>query len=163
MKKSIKGQEEMVGFAIIVVIIAVVLLIFLGFSLKTSSNDIDSYEVESFLTAMSHYTTECQDLRGDFLEIRELISKCNTNENCLEGEKSCEVLNETIHAMLESSWRINNNSAVKGYSLSILVGIEDSKRELQGFSKVDKGNVTRDSRGAQLSLPRTDIFMSVYY
>ncbi|MEK6925793.1 MAG: hypothetical protein AABW50_00795 [Nanoarchaeota archaeon] len=157
--KPKKAQEEMLGFALIVVILAVIMLIFLGFSLNKENKEIDSYEIESFVTVLSHYTSTCQDNRGNFLEIKDLIANCDKEESCLSGEKSCKVLNSTITGILDTSWKITENSPVKGYYFGILV----NNRSLDSFDKIERGNQTSDSRGAQISLPRTKIFMTVYY
>ena len=60
--KRKKAQEEMVGFALIIILVAVILLIFLGFSLRDQEKEtIESYEVESFIQSFLQYTSDCRD------------------------------------------------------------------------------------------------------
>ena len=57
-----RAQEEMVGFALIVIIVSVILVIFLGFSLRDQGKEnVESYEVESFIQSFLQYTSECRD------------------------------------------------------------------------------------------------------
>ena len=42
------GQEEMIGFVLIIILVAIIILVFLSFSLKKPVKDnVESYEVES--------------------------------------------------------------------------------------------------------------------
>ena len=57
-----KGQEEMVGFALILILVAIIVLVFIGFSIRSPEKEsVESYEVESFLQSMLQYTTECEN------------------------------------------------------------------------------------------------------
>ena len=74
--KNKYGQEEMVGFALIMIIVAIILLIFLSFSLgKSEKETVESYEVESFIQSMSQYTTDCRD-NLEYVSIQKLIFDC---------------------------------------------------------------------------------------
>lgn len=111
-----RAQEEFVGFALILIIGAVILLVFLAFSLTGEQKEsVESYEVESFLEATLHTTTDCQDKYG-YLTVKELIADCYNQEECLDGENSCEVLNSSLRGLLKAGWEVN---AVKGYYLKI--------------------------------------------
>ena len=165
MRKNLynKAQEEMVGFVLIVVILAVIILIFFGFSLANKNEEVQSYEVESYVNSLVHYTTECQDSRGRHLDIGDLIIKCDREEDCLNQTASCEVLNSTIHNMLRESWKVSENSPLRGYFFDILITGNDESRSLRGFDRVEYGNSTGSSRGAKIILPRTEIVMTAYY
>jgi len=155
MKMIKKAQEEMVGFALIIIIVAVILLIFLGFTLlKPQKENIESYEVESFLDSMMQYTTDCSD-NLERLDIQGLITKCNRNQKCLDERESCDVLNETISNILKETWKIEN-SPVLGYELNI-----SSEKEILFISK---GNKTSNYKGAINMLPNEiKIFFRAYY
>ena len=57
--KKNKGQEEMVGFAIILVIVAIIFIVLLAFYLRGSQAErIKSPEANSFLQAVLQYTTD---------------------------------------------------------------------------------------------------------
>ena len=115
--KSKRSQEEMIGFALIIVLVAVILLIFLGFSLRSPQNEtIESYEVESFIQAFLQYTTDCKD-NLEFLSIKKLIFACSDRETCLDRRDTCEVLDSTLKGILEESWKVGENLPYKGYTL----------------------------------------------
>ena len=120
--KSKKAQEEMVGFAIILIIVAVIMVVLLGFMLrKDNSKDIPkSSEVSAFIGAMLRYTSSCEDYLG-FIEMQDLIDDCYQGNLCLDARTSCEALNSSIDTLMNSSWRVSENSPVKGYSFEIKV------------------------------------------
>jgi len=147
MNKNKLGQEEMVGFAVIVVIVGVILLIFLAFLLNSSDEEVvESYEIESFIQSALQFTTDCEnEIR--FLSVQDLVVSCNKKENCLDGRNSCKVLNSTLISLTENGWQAGNGSAIKGYNLKVIVdetvnleikeGNETSnyKSGFQGFAK----------------------------
>jgi len=108
-----KGQEEMVGFALIIIIVAVILLVFLNFYLKQPSEEnlVESYEVESFIQSVLQYTVEYE---SEYLSLRKLIKKCNNYD---EG---CEVLKNELENIMQESWTVEGGGIVKGYKLEIV-------------------------------------------
>jgi hypothetical protein len=142
-KKNIKGQSEMVGFALIIIIVAVVLLIFLSVSFKNSNNkDIQSFEVESYLQSTLEYTTDCsKNYETDYYNLRRLIFACVDKKDCFDGSYSCEILNNTLKNLLSNSWEIGEDSPNKGYSLEISVKGEE-------FLSLEEGNFTNNNKGA---------------
>lgn len=154
-----KAQEEMVGFALIIIIVAVILLVFLGFSLRSSTKDIvESYEVESFIQSFLQYTTDCRDKTNDILTIRELILECNDFEECSDGKKSCEILNSTLNGILMESWKIGVDRPIKGYKLNIT-------SQDQPILLLEEGNITINSKGNSYPLGKRDIWITIkiYY
>lgn len=155
-----KAQEEMVGFALIVVIVAVIILIFLGFTIRNKSNtDTQNYEVESFLQAVLQYTTDCEDYLG-YLSVKELIIECERGRNCLDERDSCELLNLTLNKITEESWKIEGDRPVKGYSLNITSNQEE-------VLLISGGNFTKNSKGAIQDFSKSgnsiEITFSAYY
>ena len=145
---SKRGQEEMIGFAIIIILVSVILLVFLGFSLNQSPKKVSSYEVEGFLQSALKYTTSCDGYYGN-LSIKDVIFECDKKETCLSGGNPCEILNDTLIGMLETSWPYGNNSIYKGYIMNIWK--KDSEEVL--FSNVG-GNVSRSYKWASQELPK---------
>lgn len=118
------AQEEMVGFALIIIVVGVILLVFLGLSLRSSEEDTaQSYEVDSFVQASLQYTTNCQELESEeYLSIQDLIVECNDNDNCMEngGEvKACDVLKNELTEIAKESWKIGEDTPYNGYELKI--------------------------------------------
>lgn len=141
MVKLKRGQEEMVGFALIVIIVAIVLIIFLGLSLNSKKSQItESYEADSFVQAMLQYSTSCEDNFGN-VPVKDLIFDCVSNVKCIDGSDSCDVLNSTLTSMLQESWRAGPENAVKGYELNI-------NSSSGSVVLIKAGNATRNSKGA---------------
>ena len=154
--KSTKAQEEMVGFALIIIVVAVILLVFIGFSLNSSEKEVvESYEVENFIQSFLQYTTDCRD-NLNALSIQKLISSCENNRICSDERDTCQVLNSTLKGIVEESWKVSVDTAVRGYELKIISG--------QGeMLKFDKGNLTANSKGSVQYLSDIEIFFTAYY
>lgn len=118
MKRNKLGQEEIVGFAVIIIIMAVIILFFLVFYLRGERESVESYEANSFIQAFLHYTTDCENYR-EYLSIQKLIFECEKDFVCLDGRNSCEVLNSTLRGIVEESWKAGEDYPVKGYELNI--------------------------------------------
>jgi competence protein ComGC len=140
-KKNKKGQEEIVGFIVIVVIISVILLVLLSFMIKDKDSPVsESYEIESFIQAMLQYTTECESYT-EHLSLQKLITYCGDKTNCVNGIESCKLLNETVKGIIDSSWIVNEQSAVIGYEL--LISSEEDE-----LISIQKGNKTANYKGS---------------
>jgi len=162
---SKKGQEEMVGFALIIIIVAVILLIFLSISLKSPNKGQDSYRANSFVQAYQQYTTTCSIKELEYLSIKDLISECIKEETCLNEEKACDILEETSKEILEKSWVVENGSLIQGYSLRIISNVETSNEEEILF--IEKGNSTNNYQGGSQKYPKggknIGIFFNAYF
>ena len=160
MRKSLrkKAQEEMVGFAMIMIIVGVILLIFIGFSLRSPQKEtVESYEVESFVQASLQYTTDCVDgYEPQYYSIGGLITACSSGEKCLDGRDTCDALNSTLSGIIESSWPSGENYPVKGYELNITSDTGE-------IMSIKKGNETSSSKGAVQYFKGDDIYFTAYY
>ncbi|MFA4952952.1 MAG: hypothetical protein WC584_01910 [Candidatus Pacearchaeota archaeon] len=156
MDKRTKGQEEMIGFALIIVIVAVILLIFLGFSLnKQPKENLQSNEVESFLNAILSYTTECRDERNfEFLPIRKLIIDCSQGLSCYDGSNTCETLENDLKKISEKSWDLTRYN---GYEMKILSQDETL------IPIISQGNLTGNSKGYLEEVNNIVVLFKVYY
>ena len=159
-KKNKSGQEEMIGFALIMIVVVVILLIFVGFSLSNRQEFVEEsfiYKVESFNQAFLQYTTNCVDgYEPRYYSIRKLITACKNKEVCLGGQNTCEVLNSTLSGIIEKSWQVGENLPVKGYELKIL----SNNKEILF---IQEGNSTSNSKGAVQYFKDIDIFFTAYY
>lgn len=136
-----KAQEEMIGFVLIIVIVLVILLIFLSLSLRSPQKEnIESYEVESFIQAFLQYTTDCEN-NIERLSIQDLVFSCDKKETCADSRESCEVLKITLTEIVEESWKTRQETPIKGYSINITS--ENSK-----IFGLKEGNITGNSKGA---------------
>ena len=140
MIKSKCAQEEIVGFALIIIIVSVILLFFLSFSLRSSRNmEIQSYEVEGFIQAFLQHTSDCEDDLG-FLSVQDLIFSCSADKTCLDGENTCVVMDSVLTEICENSWNVGENTPIKGYELRIF----SSEMNLS----ISEGNITQNYKGA---------------
>jgi hypothetical protein len=148
MKK--RGQEEMVGFVLIIVLVAVVFLVFMGIFLRrgVGGEDNESQEVYQFLDSMMEYTTGCAvSFEPAYLDFGELIRECGKGSLCLNGDTACEVLEEDGVNLLESAWFVSQEGNVKGYEFSsVSGGGEDESEEV--IIEIMKGNCTGRIKGS---------------
>jgi len=161
MIKDIKkrGQEEIVGFVVIVVIVSVILLVLLSFLIRNPSEEIvNNYEVESFIQSALQYTSECED-STEFLAVQDLIIACSEKTICLDDKDSCNVLNETIKGLITKAWNVGEGSAVRGYKFSV------SEDEV-GTLLIKEGNETSNYKGAVQPFARRgkeyEVFLNIY-
>jgi hypothetical protein len=149
-----KGQDEMIGFAVIVIIIGVIILIAIGFMVnRPDKSAVQDSEIESFIQSSLQYTTDCQDNLG-YLSVQELIISCQSAESCLDGINSCAVLNSTLGNLIEKGWNVGTQSAIKGYEFNVKVG-EESTLDYK------KGNLTADYKAGIQSFARNGVDYSL--
>ncbi|MCK5150128.1 hypothetical protein KAJ87_04345 [Candidatus Pacearchaeota archaeon] len=155
--KHKKAQEEIVGFALIMIIVAVILLIFLGFYLSGSQRDtVESYEVESFIQSILQYTTDCED-HLEYIPIQKLIADCVDDETCLDGRRACDALNSTLKNILKESWKIEGDRPLKGYEFTIFAEGEE-------MLIIKEGNSTNNYKGSdQFLAKKIEVFFTAYY
>lgn len=158
MPKKKKAQEEMVGFALIMIVVAVILLMFVAFSLRNPQKEtVESYEVESFIQAFLQYTTDCAEgYEPVYYPVRKLITACKNKDICSDGEDTCEVLNSTLREIIEESWQVGPETPIKGYELEI---ISDNNQMIV----IKEGNQTSNSKGAVQYFKGIDILFTAYY
>ena len=172
--KGRRGQEEMVGFAMIVIIMAVIILVLLGISLNKPavSQGVESYEVDSFIQALLQHTTECStDYGFSYNDISNMIAECDIRLFCWnesmgdeQSEKNeipvCAALNSTIKEILENSWKTGQDRPVKGYYFNIT-------QESLVITSLSSGNPTSNYKGSTQILPKKgndyNIEFRVYY
>ncbi len=160
-----KGQEEIVGFVLIVVLVTIVLVVFLGILLRQEGNNTaESSEVWQFLGSISEYTTECAiSYEPDFYKFDELVRSCQKGEMCLSGKSACKVLNDTSKGLIGASWSIGLESYIKGYEFKAL---SENGEQKEMIFRLSKGNCTGAVRGADRPLPNTNnvtIYLNLCY
>jgi hypothetical protein len=140
-----KGQEEMVGFVLIVVLVAVIALIFLGIQLRSSlwENVSESKEIESFLFSLEHYTTECEIPSNIFLDLGDVIVKCYKREICENnGKSACEVLENELEQIIgNSSYIVEEGSRVSYYEIRVYSELEKKRNLIKPINKALSGEV----------------------
>lgn len=142
-----KGQEEIVGFVAIVLIVSFVFLIFLGISLRKGADfRKESKDVSMFLESAMEYTTECADgYEPNYLTLRRVIKGCYEGKRCTgaeEGKEACEIANKTLKELIDLSWQVGEGAAIKGYMFESEYGLNSSSgnKEAEKILVIEKGN-----------------------
>lgn len=150
--KNRKGQEEIVGFVLIVVVVSVVLLIFLGLTL-TGDSEIrrESRDVSQFLDSAMEVTSDCAvNFVPDYSRLGELFEECYSGSRCVDGREACEVLEADFEGIIGASWQIGEEFPVKGYNFSSFYTTNLTEEEIISFSD---GNCNGSISGADYLTP----------
>jgi hypothetical protein len=155
MKK--KGQEEIVGFVLIVVIIAVVFVIFLGIKLRNPEPAQRESEVlYQFIESSMEQTTDCVIREnGKNVALNELIGECYSfNNNCLNGRTSCDIATDTFKELLKATWKVGPQEVYKGYEITAEYHRNSSSVEVNDevFSIIE-GNCSNSYIGNSYFIP----------
>ncbi|MEK6895285.1 MAG: hypothetical protein AABX48_02085 [Nanoarchaeota archaeon] len=122
MKRNARAQEEMVGFALIILIVMIILVVFLALALHKPSggSNVESYQVTNFEQSLLQYTSTCVDsYQPNYLDVTQLIFFCEKEGQCLDGRNACVALNETLSGIMKESWKVGPDSPYKGYEINI--------------------------------------------
>lgn len=153
MSERKRGQEEIVGFVLIIVIIAIALLVFLGISLRNGKNTSqdNSVEINQFLESSFQYTTNCTvHFQGNYGSLKDVLKECNSGTSCLNGELACEVFKEDMENILDQGWAVSSDSRFKGYNFTAVYATNQSSKSLVSLVK---GNCSRNLQGSTYLVP----------
>lgn len=145
-----KGQEEVVGFVLIVVIISVIALVFLGITIRQGGSSAkNTAQVSQFLDSAILYTTNCTiSSQLDYANVGDLISRCRfRGSKCLSGMDICKSLNQSLNELLSASWMIGKDNPYKGYNFTAFDAVGNS------IVSVTKGNCSYNRQGADRPYP----------
>lgn len=143
-----RGQEEIVGFVVVVVLIAVVALVFLSFTLRGTVETRQSASLAYFVEAMSEYTTNCSLYAApDYASVGELYRACYQHTVCDDGTDSCLILNQTLLPLVKDSLRVSNETPLKGYILTVNVVLSGTGNgTIRKILAVQEGNCSTNKR-----------------
>ncbi len=154
MIKNKKAQEEIVGFVLIVVIVAIITVILLGISIRSDNAKVDqeSKDVYQFLESAMQLTTTCSiSYEPDYSKLNELISICYLGTSkCLNGENPCSLSNKTISSLLSDSFLANQDSSIKGYEFRSAYSNNATSTEI---IFIKKGACQGAIRGSEILIP----------
>ena len=144
-----KGQQEIVGFVLIVVLVVVGLMVFLIMSLRDSPEAANSLEVENMLDSLMKHTTNCAVVYVPaYDDFEALFKSCHQSDPCSNLNKSaCEYLNDSLRSVVEAI--MTSESTVSAYQVDFLVKDEDGE---EGLLRILEGNCTGTMSAAQRSL-----------
>lgn len=162
-KKPTKAQEEMVGFGLIIILVAIIFIVFISFYIRKPSQPTEDYEAGSFIQAVLQYTTVCQEADMENLSVQKLIFKCQSGNPCeYRSMDPCQILNNTIKGIVRESWEADSKSPIKGYSFVINVS-EDRGRTEEILLKIDSGVVTNNYRGSEQDLGKSGDYLVILF
>jgi len=128
------GQQEMVGFVLIVVLVVIGMMIFLVISVRDSPEKEGSLEVENILNAVMKHTTDCAVVyEPDYDTFEDLFKSCYQGRQCSNLKVSaCDYLNESLSSVL---WDLMLSDAEVGaYQFDFFVS------DGEGLLKISEGN-----------------------
>lgn len=150
MKSKLKNraQQEMVGFVIIVVLVVVGLMVFLVISLRTSSQESNSPEVENLLTSLMRHTTDCAiSFEPEYDSFKDLFKSCYHGLKCKNlGIDACEYLGKSLREAMEN---IMSSTNIDAYQISIL---EEDNTGRKGFMQIGQGCTSSSISSSQKNL-----------
>ncbi|MAH47979.1 hypothetical protein CMI37_19310 [Candidatus Pacearchaeota archaeon] len=150
MSEKNKGQQEMVGFVLIVVLVVIALLVFIVISVRKAPDEKQSVEVENMLNAVLDYTTDCAIVfEPQFDSVEDLVKSCYGGDGCDNlNEMACDYLNETLIDIMGDLMR--SESVINAYQFDIL--FRDDADVEEDVLKVVGGNCTGGVTGASVPL-----------
>ena len=154
-RRKRRGQEEMVGFVLVVLIVMVIFVVILGLSVrKKSTEGIDqSIEASQFLDALLEFTSDCSKNGYTYESVEELFDECRKGGVvCSSGETACEILKRTIEGAINASWNINSESPESGFEIRAKIGEE----ALEGFPIGINNPCTGNVQGADRIIKTSD-------
>ena len=130
--KSKLAQEEIMGFVVIMILVAVILMIFLWLHLnKNPDEGIEDAQIKNFVLILAEINTECGKTGYPNLPINDVIKLCADEKDCENGDDSCEYLEKTIENIMDVTWPVEEDSIYKSYSISI----NESGKEIVNLNK----------------------------
>ncbi len=154
----------MVGFVLIIIIVSVIILFFLGISFGGQDKEMESREAESFIRAITSFTTDC-NISYEYIDFKETIFRCLQNDKCYNPEtekydiNSCDVLNSTAKEILNASWIVDEKGYIVGYEFKI----SENKNKIIYIEEGVKSQISKSAlQNYAQSGDKIDIFFKVY-
>lgn len=103
-----KGQEEITGFVLVIIVVSVVGMLLLTLTLRNDDNTVqlDSFTVRQFLDSSMKVTSDCSIRSNvDYASLDDLIRTCYSNPGNVcynSGKQVCEIMNDTLNDVLLS-------------------------------------------------------------
>lgn len=143
-----RAQEEMLGFAFVIVLVIIIGFVILMLTLRGPSSPVEkeNLRVNSLLNSISYFTTSCEKE-----SVQRLILACRKGELAC-GQDSCEIVKGEVAKILEQ--------ALAGdFRFSVEVTAEGEEQTLVEIKKEEDGECPgkRTSLVAKSVLPRRTV------
>ncbi|MBT7484311.1 hypothetical protein HN680_06060 [Candidatus Peregrinibacteria bacterium] len=121
------GQQEIVGFVLIVVLVMVGMMVFLVISLGNNGEPLDSVEVSTNLDVLMRTTTECAiTYEPDYDDFEDLFKSCYKEKSCSNLDRdACDYLNESLWDVMNGM--MVSEAGIKDWSVDFLERDEDGE------------------------------------
>jgi len=98
-----RGQQEIVGFVLIVVLVVVGLMVFLVISMRGGDDALESVKVSNILDIVMRTTSECAIVyEPDYDTFEDLFKSCYGGKICSNlGREACDYLNESLAGVVD--------------------------------------------------------------
>ncbi len=144
MLKNKKGQEEIVGFVAVVILVVVVGVILLSISLNHNQpNTVQNGDLTDFIDSSYLYTSDCAfGYEPNYASVKDLIDSCYTEQGkqCLDGREVCFALNQTIRSILDSNINVGPESSKKGYNFDAIYSVNATTSNSSDIISILGGN-----------------------
>jgi hypothetical protein len=144
-----RGQQEIVGFVLIVVIVVVALMVFLVISVRTGDDFENSVGVENMIDAIFAATSGCAiSFEPKFDSYEDLMKSCADGERCDNlGILACESLNESLRDVMSDL--VRSEASISGYQVSFF---SSNGLGNEGVLEFSEGNCSGGVYGAQRTI-----------
>ncbi len=139
-----KGQQEIAGFVLIIVLVMIALMVFLVINAKKPQLEVQSRSVDNLLSSLMEYTTECVVSPPKKENVRGLIKSCYDNEKCFNSnEFACDHLNASLNVILPDL--IATDSNFESFEFRVYSEDEDYRNNFlsitRGYCNQSSGSV----------------------
>lgn len=142
-----RSQEEILGFVLIVLLVAIIALVFLAIQIRKPAPRLPSTEVESFLQASMQQSTGCFITSEQEYKLKDVIVSCaETNEKCLDGRDACQTLNQTALVLLDRGLNPGAENPVSRYKFGVY------RESNSSIFSAERGNCTGNRVYSDISL-----------
>ena len=149
-----KGQEEVVGFVAIIVIVAIVILFLIGISIRNDEPEAArSVEIKQFLEASQRYTSDCElAVQNRYASMNDLIRTCyeNKDRTCIDGRNACKVYTENMQKIINNSFAYGEGYSIKGivYTDSYAIG-----KNSENIVEINEGDCSGNYKSEEILSP----------
>ena len=115
-----RGQQEIVGFVLIVVLVVIGLMVFLVIALRGGGEDLESVRVSNMLDVIMKSSTDCAIVyEPDYDDFEDLFKSCFKKKRCSNlGVDACKYLNESLSDVVESL--IASEATINGWGIDFI-------------------------------------------
>ncbi|MBP9687922.1 hypothetical protein KBD68_04665 [Candidatus Woesebacteria bacterium] len=154
-----RGQEELVGFAVVIVLVTIVVLVILGFmATQRSPSVIESTGTAAILSASLGQITTCET-NLEVLSVSQTLALCSRNERCLDETPACSIANQTFTTIFTEAIPVGADFPLQGFEFKASV----KNNSVISISKGSKTGIIQTARQSiQSGTERIETVLTIY-